>query len=222
MKNIQRLTFLFLFAGLVIACKPSGDKAATTEAAKVEKTSGETFKVDVASSKVLWEGAKVSGKHNGSVDVSAGELMMENGTLTGGKFTLDMNSIAVLDLEGDKKGYLEGHLKGMADDNANDFFNVKAFPNATFEITKATKLINDEAANYVVSGNLTMKDVTKQVSFKAKVMTEGGNVKVSTPQFTINRTDWGIKYGSASFFDGLKDKAINDDMGLSINLTAMK
>jgi len=222
MKNIKNLTWLILLVGFVVSCKSSGEKAETSDATAVEEVSGTTYNVNTASSKVLWEGTKVTGKHNGSVAVSEGNLVMDNGRLKGGTFTMDMNSISVLDLEGDKKGYLEGHLKGMGDDNADDFFNVKKFPTSTFEITKATLLKNDENANYIISGNLTMRDVTKQISFKAKVMTEGDAINVSTPTFKINRTDWGVKYGSASFFEGLKDKAINDDMSLNISLTASK
>lgn len=225
MKKIQKLTMFCFLVGLIIACKPSGEKAETSaagETAKMEESAGETYKVNTASSKVLWEGTKVAGSHNGTVDVSGGNVMMANGKLKGGNFTIDMNTINCLDLEGGKKANLEGHLKGMGDDNADDFFNVKKYPTATFEITKATTLMNDENANYIISGNLKMRDVTKQISFKAKVMSEGDMVTVKTPPFTIDRTDWGINYKSASFIDGIKDKAINDNMGLTINLTAGK
>ena len=45
-------------------------------------------------------------------------------------------------------------------------------------------------------------------------------MNVSTDQFTFDRTKWGIKYNSASFFEGLKDKAISNDIGLKISLVA--
>jgi hypothetical protein len=177
MNNVTKLSWLFLLGLLVVACKPSGDKAETSEAGEAAEISGFTYNVIA-------------------------------------------DSIVVLDLEGDRKGYLESHLKGLGDDNANDFFNTKSFPSSSFEITKATQLLNDENANYIINGNLTIKDVTKQVSFKAQVNENDGMISVTTPQFTIDRTEWGIKYGSSTFFDDLKDKAIGNDIGFQINLVA--
>ena len=65
-----------------------------------------------------------------------------------------------------------------------------------------------------------MKDQTKQVSFKANITTDGKMVKVSAPKFTIDRTQWKVTYGSKSIFDNLKDKFINDEIGLQIELAA--
>jgi polyisoprenoid-binding protein YceI len=80
--------------------------------------------------------------------------------------------------------------------------------------------MNNEDANYVVNGNLTIKDITKGVSFRAKVDNANGMVSVSTPPFTIDRTEWDIKFRSTKFFEGLADKAINDDIGLQVQLMA--
>ncbi len=220
MKSITKLSWFFLLGLLVVACKPSGDKAETSEAGEAAETSGVSYNVMPEGSMVMWIGSGVGKQHNGTVNVSKGIVSMEDGKLTGGKFNMDMTSIVVKDLEGDRKGYLESHLKGLGDDNANDFFNTKSFPNSTFEITKATQLLNDENANYIINGNLTIKDVTKQVSFKAQVNENDGMISVTTPQFTIDRTEWGIKYGSSTFFDDLKDKAIGNDIGFQINLAA--
>ena len=220
MKSILKFSYLLLIVAMVVSCKSKGDKAETSEAAEVVTTSGKDYSVIATDSKLMWEGTKVTGTHNGIVDVKSGKVVMNDGKLTGGDFEIDMTTITVLDLEGDNKGYLESHLKGMGDDNADDFFNVKAYPTAKFEITKATQLEGDANANYIISGNLTIKDVTKQISFKAQVDASNDMIQVTTPQFTIDRTEWGIKYGSATFFDDLKDKAINNEFGLKVNLTA--
>lgn len=222
MNRIAKLSWLFLLVTLVVACKPKGEKAETTEAGEVSTMEGTDYAVVPAESKLMWEAAKVTATHNGTVDVKDGTVVMTDGKLTGGNFSIDMPTITVLDLEGEYKGYLEAHLKGMADDNANDFFNVREYPTAKFEITKATQLLNDPNANYIVNGNLTIKDATNQISFKAQVDNSGDMVNVTSPQFTIDRTKWGIKYGSADFFDDLKDKAINNDFGMKVNLTAKK
>jgi len=221
MKNLLRFgVFVFLIASIA-SCK--GDKGAKADvSAKATKAAekGKSYTVNSATSKVLWEGSKPAGAHNGSLNVSNGNVAVAAGNITGGSFTLDMTSINVLDLEGDQKAYLESHLKGSTDKNADDFFNVSKYPTAKFDITKVTALSNDPAGTHLVYGNLTMKDITKQVGFKAKVAISDAGVQVTTPKFTIDRTDWGIKYGSGKFFDDLKDKVISDDMSLSINLNA--
>jgi len=209
--------------GSLASCK--GDKGAKAEVgakADAAATTGVSLNVNPALSKVMWEGSKPAGSHNGMLSVSSGSVSVDGGKVTGGSFVLDMTSIAVLDLEGDEKAYLEAHLKGMSDDNADDFFNVRKYPTAKFEITKLTGLPNNPDATHLVYGNLTMKDITKEVGFKAKVEATDTKVRVTSPKFTIDRTDWGIKYGSGKFFDDLKDKVISDDMSLQVNLVATK
>ena len=220
MKMLLKFSFLIVAVAMIVSCKPKGEKAVTGEAETVSANSGKEYTVDLANSTVLWEGAKVSGKHNGTIKLSEGTMVMSEGTLSGGSFTIDMNSIANLDLPEEKRGGLVNHLKGTVEGKETDFFNTPKFPTAKFEITKATKLMNNDDANYVVNGNLTLKDVTKSVSFRAMVSDNNGMVTVSTPPFTIDRTEWGIQYGSAKFIDGIGDKAILDEIGLQINLSA--
>ena len=220
--NSIMICAVLLTIGTMTSCKNSkGDKAEVTEAAKAAEATGKTFAVDNLASKVLWEGTKPTGSHSGSIDVSKGEISVKDGKVTAGNFTLDMNTISCLDLEGDSKAGLESHLKGTGEAEKNDhFFNVNKFPTATFEITKVAGLANNAEANSLVYGNLTMKDVTKQVQFKANIDMQDSKVVVSAPLFTINRTEWNVTYGSKSVFDNLKDKFINDDIGLQIQLSA--
>jgi len=220
MKYTIKFSILFFVLAFVFSCKPSGDKAETSEAGEVANAEGKTYAVQTGSSQIMWEASKVSGTHNGTVNIDGGKLVMDDGKLTGGNFTIDMTTINVLDLEGDQKNNLEAHLKGTVDEKKTDFFNVREYPNANFEMTKATQLLNNADANYIISGNLKLKDQTKQITFKAMVNESNGTITATTPQFTIDRTEWGIKYGSATFFDGLKDNAINDEVGLRINLSA--
>ncbi|MEE9437984.1 MAG: YceI family protein [Saprospiraceae bacterium] len=222
MKNIFKISFLLLSLSFIVACKSKGDSAKVSDTAgKVTKAEGKNFKVNTNVSKVIWVGTKATGSsHNGTINLSEGSLSMKDGNITGGSFVLDMNSITALDLEGDDKAYLESHLKGMSDKSADDFFNVRKFPKAKFNITKVSNLTGNNDATHLIYGNLTMKNTTKQVGFKAKVSVAGNAVNVSTPSFKINRTDWGIKYNSPTFFQGLKDKAINNDIELKINIAA--
>ena len=221
MKNLMKLSFLMLAVALFTSCKnTSGDKAEVSDAAEVKAAEGTSYAVDLANSKVLWEGSKPTGTHNGTVNISEGSVSVKDGKVTGGSFTLDMNSIVSLDQEGDMKANLEAHLRGTAEGKEDDFFNAPKFPTAKFEITKMTGLANNPDATHLVYGNLTMRDITHEVGFKAKIEVAGNNVSVSSPQFVIDRTKWDIKYGSKSIFDDLKDKFINDEIGLQVSLMA--
>ncbi len=226
MKLLIRITALMLIMGTFGACKNDvkGDKASVSEKGKVAETSdATTYKVDNAASKISWEGSKPTGAHEGVISLSEGSIDMEKGEIVGGSFVIDMNTISCTDLEGDSKAGLEAHLKGMRDEGEEDhFFNVAKYPTAKFEITKVAKLANDENASHLIYGNLTMKDKSNQIGFKAKIDAAGDKVMVSTPNFKINRTLWGVNYASKSVFDNLKEKFVNDDIGLAISLEASK
>lgn len=221
MKNLMKLSFLMLAVALFTSCKnTSGDKAEVSEAAEVKAAEGTSYAVDIANSKVLWEGSKPTGTHNGTVNISEGSVSVKDGKVTGGSFIMDMNSIVSLDQQGDMKANLEAHLKGTAAGKEDDFFNAPKYPTAKFEITKMAGLANNPEATHLVYGNLTMREITHEVGFKAKVDVTGTSVSVSSPQFVIDRTKWDIKYGSKSIFDDLKDKFINDEIGLQVTLMA--
>jgi len=209
MKNFRNLILFAAFIGFFVACnsESKADKAEVSNATKTAQSSGKSIAVNTANSVLNWAGSAV-GK-------SSGNVMVENGKVAGGKFTIDMSSIKNTDLAAEEGGSkLEGHLKSP------DFFDVAAFPNAIFEITKVTALNSSDGSNAMVYGNLTLKDVTKQIGFKANVNVTGDKVSVEAPNFSIDRTDFNVKYGSNKFFDDLKDKAINDKIELSISLAS--
>ena len=137
---------------------------------------------------------------------------MEDGQLVGGIFTIDMTTIACLDLSGEYQGKLEGHLK------SDDFFGVEKYPTATFVITKA---VPQGPGKYKVIGNMTIKDKTEEVQFNASVEERDGKVTASAT-ITLDRSKYDVRYGSGSFFDNLGDKTIYDDFDLTVNLVASK
>ena len=156
MKNLLKFTFLMFTLSMFVACgSKSKDAKVSDTAGTVAKTEGTQYAVNAAVSKVMWTGAKPAGSHSGTIDVIAGDISAVGDMVTGGSFTMDMTSINVTDLEGDKKAYLEGHLKGSEDKNKDDFFNVAAYPTAKFEITKVTKKEGDPTGNALVYGNLS-------------------------------------------------------------------
>ena len=209
---------------MFVACKNTkGEEAKVSD--KVEKSTdakGTSYAVAADASIIAWNATKtLGGGHNGTIKISEGSVTVDGGAVVGGNFTIDMNSISVLDIEdAGKRGYLETHLKGLDDKSADDFFNVNKYPTAKYEITKVIKKEGDENANSLVYGNLTLRDITKSVSFSANINVADGVVNVNTPDFKFDRTEFGIKYNSPSFFDDLKEKAINNDVGLNVTLVA--
>ena len=191
-------------AGMGLLLASCGDKKSDTATASQEQTvaekTGTVFAVDAAASKVNWKAFHKGGfaPRWGTLAVSTGELSVADNQLTSGEFVIDMKSIKVDPAsvtEKDKKYTdLEGHLKN------EDFFNVEKFPTADFKITKVEDLVAGaqnavEGANKTVSGNLTLLGKTMNVTFPAKVdvMDKSATLKA---QFTVNRADWGIKFGT--------------------------
>ncbi len=220
MKSLFGVVTMLLFISFTSCKKTAGEAADVNDAAAVAAANGVEYLVDLTASAVNWEGTKPTGTHTGTISLSNGSVTVADGNVTGGSFTIDMNTINVTDLEGEWKEKLEVHLKGLAEDNADHFFNVTKFPTGKFEITKVTSLSNDPDGTHLVYGNLTLKETTKEVGFKARVETSNGMLMVSSPQFKIDRTQWGVNYGSKSIFSDLGDKFVNDEIALSINVKA--
>ena len=160
-------------------------------------------RVEVKSSTIKWTGKKVTGQHNGTIDLKNGYFEMDGEVITGGKFTIDMSSITVTDLEGEDKGKLEGHLKSA------DFFGVQDHPTATLVVNSATKTKD----GYAVKGDITIKKNTEPVTFN---LIKNGNT--AKAKLVIDRSKFDVRYGSDSFFDNLGDKTIYDDFELDITL----
>lgn len=171
------------------------------------------YKVDVAQSKLTWTAKKVTGEHQGTIDVEAGSFNIENKILKGGSFDLDTKSIKVTDLtDKESNAKLLGHLK------SDDFFAVEKFDKAKFVITSATP---KAGGIYDIKGNLTIKGITNEVSFPANVKIDDTKL-TATAKIIVDRTKYDIKFRSKSFFENLGDKTIYDDFELNIVLAANK
>ena len=233
----MKTTFLFagLFTGLVtcFSCTnaPESDEAKTTEAKTVnEESTGESLKVNTSASNIEWVGTKVTGYHTGNVPLKSGEIYVKNGEVTGGNFIMDLANMDIsgpkaVDAASNKK--LLGHLKSA------DFFDVEKNPEGKFELTsvqpykgdavKDTTDARQEQINkykvtdptHTISGNLTLKGITKNIEFPARI-TVSGNEAEAVAKFNINRKDWNIVYA------GKPDDLIRDNIHLGISIKAMK
>lgn len=203
------------------SCKKENTNETTTETMEVtEVETNPNFTVDTGSSIINWTGAKPTGTHTGTISLKEGSFEVTDGKVTGGEFTIDMSTINVTDLEGDKKNDLEMHLKGTGEnaETVDHFFNVNAHPTSNFKIVT----IDDVNGAYFIKGILTMKGISKPVDFPAEIMVTDNEVTLTSDPFKINRTTWGVNYGSKSVFDDLKDKFINDDIELVVKVKATK
>ncbi len=214
MKLMNKLTAL-LFAALIVAgCGKTGIK--TGDKQEVAGKTGKTLVISLEESKVNWTGKKVTGQHTGTIDISKGEVYVDNGKLTGGFVEMDMNSIKNSDLaDPELNAKLVKHLK------SDDFFAADKFPVSKFEITRVKELNDPDKpnANAYVMGNLTIKNITRSIIFPAEIKIDN-NVLKCKASADIDRTEWSIKYGSGKFIENLGDKMIYDVFNLEFSVTA--
>lgn len=212
----KTLLSVAVLAILITSCQqaPDATKAETTEKQEAASVAGATaYSIDTTTSLVSWIGTKPVGKHNGDFKLSSGSLSVENGNVKGGSFVIDINSMKNHDLtDAEYNGKLIGHLKSA------DFFDASKFPTAKFEITSVEPLQNDTAGTHKISGNLTLKDSTKNVTFPAKITVTDNDVK-AVANFNIDRTNWGLRYGNDQ---SLGDKFIRPEVNISLDIDAKK
>ena len=173
-------------------------------ATATEPIDGEKKEVKVSESTVTWKGYKVTGSHEGTISLKSGSLEMDGNKLTGGEFLVDMTSLSNSDLDGDSKGKLEGHLK------SDDFFGVSTYPTAKLVFTSVKPLNKN---SYTVTGDLTIKETTKPITFVVSVYENK-----ATATMKVDRAEYDVRYGSGSFFDNLGDKTIYDEFDLVVDL----
>lgn len=207
---MNKLTTIFAIAILLGSCIGKHNSDAPQAAVNEQNTenrnlTGDTTKIDLTKSTVHWKGTKMrgTGKHEGEIEFIEGYFVTENDQLKGGSFTIDMSTISVTDIpqhEPVPRKRLNDHLK------SSDFFDVEKFPTSEFQITNVKKITSD---SLMISGNLTLKDITKNIEFGANY-----KGKLFTTKFTFDRFKWNIAYEG-----NLADKTLVDkDIELTINL----
>lgn len=156
--------------------------------------------VKLDKSKIVWKGYKVAGSHEGTIALKSGFLEFNKRKLTGGQFVVNMTTLVTTDLTGEYKEKLDGHLK------SEDFFGVEKYNTASLIITKVKPTGKN---TYSASANLTIKGKTNPVTIEISIVGNKANASLK-----VDRTKYDIRYGSASFFDNLQDKAINNEFDL--------
>lgn len=205
--NTKSLALLLAATTVVAACKTEVDAAPAAEVveptptnvqAKTAPKTAKRLKLDAAKSTVAFVGAKVTGSHRGTFEQPAGYVEMNGDDVIGLEIDIATKNLSI------EPAKLQGHLKGP------DFFDVEKYPKATFKLAKLTKGGSD-GATHTVEGDLTMRGVTKRVSFPATVTIDAQAVGAKAT-FRIDRTQFGIVY------KGMADDLIKNDVMLDIAL----
>lgn len=224
MKNHLFLLLLGIGLTSIISCKKDSTAidAETTEAEALKPVTNTSkrYTVDTIASTISWVGSKPTGSHSGTINISKGKLFVKNDTLETGKFVINMQSITVTDpKEGKDKMNLENHLKGLGnEDSADHFFNTNKYPTGQFDITAITA----ENNKTIVEGNLTLKDITKNIKFPAVIHISDTLITLNSENFKINRTLWNINFNSKSPVKNLGDQYIDDDIELKVSVIARR
>jgi polyisoprenoid-binding protein YceI len=124
------------------------------------------------------------------------------------KVTIDASSISTGSPDRD------AHLKSA------DFFDVETYPNLTFTSTSVSR----DGEDWTVTGDLTIKDVTKPVTIEFE---EGGsardpfgNLRVGFEgETSINRKDWGLTWNAALETGGV---LVSDKIKLEFDVSAIR
>ena len=189
----------------------------------------QVYRIDTTKSTVTWIGAKVTGRHNGVIPIKEGHINLHNGMAHGGKTVFDMANVRSSDKTIDEAGNrkLTRHLR------SEEFFGVEQHQTASFVITSitpfdsterqeipaapaGTKRLRIKNPTHKITGNLTIKGITKSVSFPALITLEDTMLRAKA-NFNIDRTEWRLNYGADK---SLGNKTIYPAVNIGLDLVA--
>jgi polyisoprenoid-binding protein YceI len=223
MKGVLSLAGMILTACTLslVACSdaPKGDNATITDKQQTADASGQSFVVDTATSRLRFTGHGVGKNHPGIFKLSDGTVSVANDQISGGSFVINIKSMELEEKGGMFDDKLRPHLM------SGDFFDADKFGTAKFEITKVEPYNTNSSdtsvvkgANFRVSGNLTLKEVTKNITFPARIDLDGNTLKAKG-NFDIDRRQWNMNYGNDKT---LGDKFISEKVNIELDLQAKK
>ncbi len=208
-KTTSALAILMCSVAAVGCDDPSKGKSKATAGDAVTVTSQQTtpaaagttkYSFNQDGSKVAWTGSKVTGKHDGGFGVFTGTVDVQDGAPEKSRVTVDIDTASLTS----DSAKLTRHLASA------DFFDVAQYPKATF-ISTTIKAGGDKGATHTVTGNLTIKGVTKSVTFPATITVGGGTANVNA-EFAINRRDFQLNYA------GMPNDLIRDDVVIALTI----
>lgn len=228
MKKLIKLAFVASLAFGVAACGSNGEVEQTEHSEHAdhaghdheghdhgtenkESISG-NFIMDTDNSEVLWSGGmtKISGvqlySHSGTIDITAGKMIVENGELVAGKIIIDMTSIRPTDENYDEKNTAKDLIVHL---NSPDFFHVEKFPEATFNFEHIP-------AGDPILGKMTIRGITNEATLENVYLDQTDGQVTLKGNITIDRQQY-----EAAFDMGAKDKVVSDDIELSFKIVSV-
>lgn len=208
MKTSRLLMLAFIATGLIAVSCSQGGTASEKETKASDKAqptiTGVT--IDTDKSRVVWAGTMLGiYTHEGTIDLTKADLKVEDGKITGGSFTIDMNTMVATDEnynpeQGSTPEKLIGHLK------SDDFFAVEQFPTATFKITS----VQDNS----LKGMLTVRGKTSEETVENIEMKQAGDKVKIKGEMTFDRKKYDVSWDSS-----VKERVLSNDIKLKIELS---
>lgn len=215
--QLKKTIWICSTAALLLASCGAGETPVEKEAPvekkveQVQKKPGmeHFYQVNPGESQIHWTAKKVTADHTGTIEMKTGKLSYNDGLIDKAKFIIDMKSIVCTDIE--DEGYNEKFIDHLFSD---DFFSVNKYPFALYEIG-ASRRLKDGTVQAIGQLKIKGKEVKQQMIMK---LTPSGNKIRMEGEMEIDRTAFGIRYGSGKFFDNLGDKMIDDTFTLKFDL----
>ena len=174
--------------------------------------------LDLSESKVEWVGRNLINKHTGEVALSEGRVEFRQGMPVRGYAVLDLRRLTCTDLAGHPlHDVLIQHLQ------SDDFFDVEHYPEARFAFDRAqvTSTVPG-GVNLKLSGELTVRGVTQPLTIDASAGRTPEGQAALQATIKLDRTEWGIIYGSGKFFYRLLGHLVNDQIEIQLRLLTVK
>lgn len=170
-------------------------------AINIAKLNAQELQLNTSKSAITWTGKAAFNAYSltGTLEANKGTITIENDQILDLEIQIDMKS-----LDHDNSD-LKRHLR------SKDFFEVATYTKATFKMTKSA-IIKDKKA--VLIGHMTIKGITKEEMINISFCDN----KLTFEQ-TMDRTQYGIKFNSPSFFKKMKENAIADNFILKGHFT---
>jgi len=207
---------------LMSSCTDNGRKVEANEAQAIEVVKSEAT-IELTSvgngSDVDWRASHLGGAapRFGKISLKSATVLVNNGEMTNATFVMDMAAFTVDNFGDDKKSQAEltGHLQSQ------DFFEIEKFPTTTFDLASINPTKTD-GFNSEITGNLTIKGLTKSITFKANVSVTAVKVSIVSEDFAVDRTDWGLLYNVEGTEGVSADYLIANDIGFTIDVNVSK
>ena len=216
MKNLTG--FLIIMSAFMVSCNSSGNKAETKAAEEVNVVKDDAtaeFSTIKSDSHLEWRASHLGGvqKRFGKIKLTEATVLVNEGKVTNANVIVDISSLTVENFpEGaEETEKLRGHLL------SGDFFEVENYPTSRFAVTSVESSTGDY--NSKVTGNLTILDATKSITFNANINVSDSQVSIQSEDFVVDRTDWGLTYNTEGTAGVPVDYLISNDVGFTVNVT---